>query len=192
MAIISAAELLDMLVMTLFVGFIFKDAFHARPKKRDVLEYYTGKRSRYWDGFYFAILATVPGIVLHELGHKFVALSFGMNAVFHAAYQWLGLGLILKLLNFGFIFFVPAFVSISGIGSPMQYAIVAFAGPGINLVLWLISYIVVKFDLVDKKYMEIAVLSRKINLFLFFFNLIPIRPFDGYGVFSNLYAAFVG
>ena len=80
----------------------------------------------------------------------------------------------------------------SGIGSPMQYAIVAFAGPGINLVLWLISYIVVKFDLVDKKYMEIAVLSRKINLFLFFFNLIPIRPFDGYGVFSNLYAAFVG
>jgi len=36
------------------------------------------------------------------------------------------------------------------------------------------------------------VLSRKINLFLFFFNLIPIRPFDGYGVFSNLYAAFVG
>jgi Zn-dependent protease len=207
--IISLAELVDMLVMTLFVGFIFKDALGMyAPRDEDPLHYYTqgyghkGKghaggrlfgssfSGHGWGSFYFAVLVTVPGIVLHELGHKFVALGFGMNAVFHAAYTWLIIGVLLKLMSFGLIFFVPGYVSIAGSGTPLQYAAIAFAGPGVNLLLWLASYLLLKYNLVAKRYVPIVVLTRKINLFLFVFNMLPIPPFDGFSVFSNLARAF--
>ncbi len=195
LSILSVQELIDMVIMTLFVGFIFKDNFALganNPKYSDPLEYYT-KRTRktdFFDGFWFAIIATVPAILFHELSHKFVALSFNMTAVFHAAYTWLGVGLVLKLLNFGFIFFVPAFISVSGIGSPLQYAAVAFAGPFMNLLLYLITVLLSKQKIVNKKYLPILVLSKKINLFLFIFNMLPIPGFDGYSVFYNLFKVF--
>lgn len=188
--IISFQEILDMAIMTFFVGFIFKDAFVPRQYYADVVDYYTRKRPDFWEGFYPAVLATVPGIVFHELAHKFFALGFNMNAVFHAAYFWLGIGLLLKLLNFGLIFFVPGYVSISGLGTNLQLALVAFAGPLMNLLLWGISYLLLKKGFVRKKYLPIFVMSKKINLFLFFFNMLPVPPFDGFSVFYNLFKAF--
>jgi Zn-dependent protease len=188
--LISIREILDMVIMTLFVGFIFGESF-IKPahyaQYKDPLDYYGRKKHSYWSGFMFAIFATVPAIVFHELAHKFAALALGMNAVFHAAYTWLGIGLVLKLLNFPFIFFVPAFVQISGGTSAMNHAIIAFAGPALNLSLFIISFLILKFGKVNKKYVALIVMTKKINLFLFFFNMIPIPPFDGYSVFSNLY-----
>ncbi len=191
MVIFSLQELFDMVMMTLFVGFIFKDTFSSRPRYTEVdpLDYYTGKRSRFMENFWFAIMATAPAIILHEMGHKFVAESFGLGAVFHAAYLWLGIGLLLKLVNFGLIFFVPAFVSISGGGSYLQYAAVAFAGPGVNLILWLLSAQLLKMKKLNKKYVPLVVLSKRINMFLFFFNMLPIPPFDGFSVFYNIFRA---
>ena len=189
LAILSIQELFDMLMMTLFVGFIFKDSFMSGPSygEMDPVEYYSRKSVKMLDGFFFAIIATAPAIILHELGHKFVAEAFGMSAVFHAAYMWLGIGLLLKLINFGLIFFVPAFVSISGAGTYLQYALVAFAGPGINLILWIVSSMLLRMKKLDKKYIQILVMSKRINMFLFFFNMLPIPPFDGFSVFYNLF-----
>ena len=175
-----------MAIMTLFVGYIFSDVFSRfREPQLDVFSF--KPRGIDWDAFKFAALVTAPGLILHELAHKFVALGFGMQAMFHAAYAWLVLGLILKLLSFPFIIFVPAFVSITGQGTPLQFSIIAFAGPAMNLILWLGTGFAMKKNIIPKKHYKLAFLTKEINKFLFIFNMIPIPGFDGSKVLSGLW-----
>jgi len=189
MALISIIELIDLIIMTLFVGYIFKDSFKTPVKETyEPLDYYSGKKSSTFDNFKFAILVTAPAIILHEFAHKFVAMGFGLQATFNAAYMWLFLGLVLKLLNFGFIFFVPAYVSISG-GNLSQSIITSAAGPLMNLILWLGSAFLLKGK-INKKFIPALSLTKQINMFLFIFNIIPIPGFDGYHVFSGLFKLF--
>jgi len=69
-------------------------------------------RGKIKESFMFAGIS----IVFHELAHKFVAMASGFNAVYHANYTGLGFGAILRVLGAP-VFFVPAYVSISGNGS---------------------------------------------------------------------------
>ena len=192
MALFTFAEIFDIVVMTLIVGYIFSGTFR-KPVEHD---YDPLKHYKY--GFYginfedlkLAALVTAPAIILHELGHKFVALSFGLQAQFHAAWTFLALGLIMKLMNFGFIFFVPAYVSILGNSTPLQSSMVAFAGPGVNLILWLGSLALLKYKSLPRKYNGVLLLTGKINMFLFIFNILPIPFFDGSKVFMGLIEAF--
>jgi len=174
-----------MAIMTLFVGYIFSDVFtRFTDYSGDVLGF--RRPGLDLEAFKFAALVTAPGLILHELSHKFIALGFGMQATFHAAYAWLIFGLILKLVNFGFIVFVPAFVSITGTGNPLQFSVIAFAGPAMNLSLWLGTGFAMKKNLIAKKHLKLAFLTKEINKFLFIFNMIPFPGFDGYQVFSGL------
>ena len=104
MMLFTLTEIVDMIAMTAIIGFIFKDTFSAPKEDYEPLHYY--KQRFRWDDIRFAIYVVAPAILLHELGHKFTALSFGLHATFQAAYFFLGLGIVLKLLNFPFIFFV--------------------------------------------------------------------------------------
>lgn len=185
--LINPGELFDMVVMTAVVGYIFMDFFKRPVENYDPLVHY--KAGFNWNDFWFACLVVAPAIILHELAHKFVALSYGLNATFQAAYLFLGLGLIMKLMRFGFIFFVPAYVSVIGRATPLQFSIIAFAGPLMNLILWATSWFVVKKKLVNKKYIPALVLTSRINMFLFIFNMLPIPGFDGFKVFSGLLGA---
>ena len=208
----SFSELVDVVVMCLALGFIFKDffrvhAFNARSvqHKHDPLAQYNGQKKLGkfgakldFSGFKFAILVTAPAIILHELGHKVVALAYGMQATFHAAYGWLGIGILLKLMNFGFIFFVPAYVSISGRVSPLEHSLIAFAGPAVNLSLFLICLGILKnkdvMKICGKKYkrwIPAIVLTKRINMFLFIFNMLPIPMFDGFKVYEGLVKLFL-
>jgi Zn-dependent protease len=207
--IFSFYELLDCIIMTLAVGFIFQDVFSV-PKKvsdaadrdYDPLAKYKGqgKGSGFssFSGFFssdfgFAILVAAPAIIFHELSHKIVALSFGMEATFHAAYFWLGIAVLLKLLNFGFIFFVPAYVSISGIASPLEQVLTAFAGPAVNLLLFAIAWVVLGQPALVKRYRRYVPflhLTKRINGFLFIFNMLPLPMFDGWKVFTGLFHIF--
>lgn len=189
MALFTLFEIFDMLLMTLVVGYIFSGAFR-KPVTEDYdpLKHY--KSRLHLDDFKFAALATAPGIILHELGHKFVALGFGMSATFQAAYTFLALGLVMKLMSFPFIFFVPAYVSIIGNGTALQHSLIAFAGPAVNLFLWLVPLLLSKYKLVNKKYDHIMLLTSKINMFLFIFNILPIPGFDGSKVFMGLIQTF--
>ena len=186
MVLLSLKELFDIAVMTVILGVIFQDVFR---RFRHPYAFY-GKPGFDWEGFKFAMMVTAPAVILHEFGHKFVAMAFGLSASFNAAYGWLGFGLLLKLLNVGFIFFVPAYVSISApIGmsiSPFVYSITAFAGPAVNLVLWLGARYALNKNLVKKKYLALAYLTKQINMFLFIFNMLPIPGFDGFKVYSGL------
>ena len=208
----SISELIDVCIMTLGVGFIFQDVFTSiKPKtvqEFDPLKKYqvqgkarstnTSTVSQYFSSIFssnlgFAILVTAPAVILHELMHKLVAIGYGLQATFHAAYFWLGLGIILKMLNFGFIFFVPGYVSISGNPLPLQNALIAFAGPGTNLALFAIASLMLKQEAFLKKhrrYIPFLALTKRINGFLFIFNMLPLPIFDGWKVYLGIYHAF--
>jgi Zn-dependent protease len=203
MVLITIREIIDIIIMSFFIGFLLSDVFKRfQPRK----EYYdplaVRERQKFgidWNSLKFSTLVTAPAIVLHELGHKFVAMGFGLNATFNAFYAnsttlFLGIvALLMKFMNFGFIFIVPGYVEISELGTnPLQMAIIAFAGPAVNLILWLVSALILKKKLVDKKYLPFVYLTSKINMFLFIFNMLPFFFFDGYKVFSGLWQAFFG
>ena len=196
MPLITIGEIIDLVLMTVFVGYIFSGMIPIKREHYDPLVHY---RKRFdFESLKFAIMATAPAIIVHELAHKFVAIGFGLNAVFYAFYRssftlMLGvLTIISKLTGFGFMFFVPGFVSISGPGTHLQYALAAFAGPFVNLVLWLGSRYLLKIKRYKNKHYLLLILTQRINMFLFIFNILPIPGFDGYNVFIELIRVFSG
>ena len=194
MTLITFGEIIDLIAMTVFVGYIFSDIIPIRREHYDPLTHYQKRFD--FEALKFAIMATAPAIIVHELAHKFVALSFGLNAVFYAFYRntlFLTLGIfaiISKLTGFGFLFFVPGFVSISGSGTHLQFALSALAGPLVNLILWLGSGFILKSKKYRKKNYLLLILTQRINMFLFIFNMLPIPGFDGYNAVIELIKAF--
>lgn len=192
--IISIEEIVRIIIVIAFVGYIFLDQFRDLvARKKD--PYAPVRLGFDWESFKFAAIATAPAIILHELAHKFVAMFFGMHAEFFAAYTWLVIGLILKLIGFGFIFFIPGYVawgcaSANCVVEPWMGSLIALAGPATNLILWLGARYVLKAKLVHRKHHALLYLTQQINMFLFFFNMIPIPPFDGFSVFRGLFATF--
>ena len=198
-------EFIDLVVMTLGVGFIFMDSFGIRQSvnkiksyEEDPVAYYQSYYQRKikgfnWHALWIACIITAPAVIFHEVAHKIIALAFGMEATFHAAYFWLIFGIIMKYL-IGFVFFVPGYVTHTGTATPLQEAAIAFAGPFLNLVLWFISWYLLKFKPVQMstRTMQILVASRYINGFLFIFNMLPFGFFDGAKVFDGLIKYFMG
>ncbi len=183
---LSISEIADIFIMTLVLGFVFKDFFRPVSPDHNLVRYYSLQKGFDYHGFLFAIAVTAPAIILHEFGHKFTAIFFGMNAVFHAAYFFLGVAVVLKLIGSPFIFFVPAYVSIPQTATPFQNTLIAFAGPFVNLLLWAFAKLMLKQKLKPKT-RQIFWLTARINMFLFIFNMLPLPGFDGHHVFSSLF-----
>ena len=172
-------EFIDVIVMTLGLGFIFMDFFTVPRVARFDLR-----------AFGLACLVIAPAVILHELGHKFVAIGFGADATFHAAYLFLLLGIILKLIRSPFIFFVPGYVAITTALPFGPTALVALAGPAVNGVLYLMSRLVLKQSTLSPQTRRLWIFARRINGFLFIFNMLPVPGFDGFTVFSSLFHLF--
>ena len=139
--IFSLGEIVGFIAVSFIVGYIFSHYFMPEKEKkvfciRSIL---------------FAAAITGPAIILHEIAHKFAALSFGLEATFHAAYMWLMIGIVMKALVPGFIFFVPAYVSIQGMSTPLTQTVVSVAGPLVNLALFLIAWAVLALNFFKKK-----------------------------------------
>ncbi|MDO8740553.1 MAG: M50 family metallopeptidase [Candidatus Woesearchaeota archaeon] len=178
-------EIIDIIIMSIVIGFIFKDIFRMPAVgSYDPLKHY-GKFN--FSNFKFAVAVVAPAIVLHELGHKFAAMLFGVSATFFAAYGWLLIGIFLKIVGFGFIFFIPGFVVPLQPLTSMQSGVIAFAGPFVNLVLWIGSWLVLKNKKVNKKYYSILYLTKQINMFLFILNMLPIPGIDGFSVYRSIF-----
>jgi len=193
MVVITPKEIFDVVVMTVAVGYIF---MHFLRKPVHHPDYYLKGKGFDWDTFKIACWVTAPALILHELAHKFVALSFGFNAIFHAAYAFLALGVILRLAGSSFIFFVPAYVAIgcrtAACSIPyLQSALIAAAGPFTNLALFMGAHYTLKYKKKMKNQTRtILHMTKIINLFLFIFNMLPFYIFDGYKVFSGLFHHF--
>ena len=173
MAILSLGEVIDLIIMIAALGFIFKGTFSSQKKT-------------FLKEFLFALLIIAPAVVLHEAAHKFVALFLGGEAIFHAHLPFLGIGILLKLLNVGFIFFIPGYVEITNTAELHRFFI-ALAGPLTNLTLFALAFLFLKKNWA-KKYHYQLILTKKINLFLFIFNMLPIPPFDGFAVVSSAFS----
>lgn len=185
------SELIDALIMSAALGYIFMNAFPQRPRQVTETYYESFQKQFNWQDFWFACAVTVPSVILHEMGHKFVAMAYGLNATFHAAYTWLLFGIALKLLNTGLIFFIPGYVSIGAGGTPLQMAFIALAGPIWHLILWGGSKMALNSGKKIPHTMRFfLLLLGHINKFLLIFNLLPIPGFDGFSVYLNLYRAF--
>lgn len=151
--------------------------------------------------FYFTVVtAVVINVVLHELGHGFAAIRQGddtprvtghmtLNPLVHMG----GMGLVFLFL-FGIAFGAMP-VSPSRFRSRYGRAIVAFAGPAVNLILAAIGILVAGLWLRIAGVPEAPFASNLHNFFVWFavlniilalFNLLPLPPLDGSSVLGDL------
>lgn len=180
---LSILEIRDIILMTLATGYIFMDMFKPPSSSDDPVEAYR-QQSDFKKRFLYSVSLVAPAIILHEFGHKFVAMSMGLDATFHAAYTFLAIGVVLKMVNFPILIVVPAYIRTVG-AAPEQTILIAAAGPLVNLVLYFLSWYMRKQSTQPQKIMFWRY-SQYINGFLAVFNFLPIPGFDGYLVFSRL------
>ncbi|MFA5141475.1 MAG: M50 family metallopeptidase [Candidatus Woesearchaeota archaeon] len=181
----QSTEIFDILVMAAVIGYLFKDIFNRYGKQAyDPLNQTTDYRP-----FMYAVITVGSSILLHELFHKFIAMSLGLTATFHAAYNFLFFGLLLRLMGVGYIFFVPAYVSHTAT-TGLNSALIAFGGPLANLLIWLACYVIIKENMAKKKYLPLIYFTKYINGFLFVVNMLPIPGLDGFWVYTGLLSLF--
>ena len=195
MALITISEVIDIVVMTIAIGYIFSRFFRREPQEDyDPLTYY--KKNTLLEDIKYGAIIAAPAVVLHELAHKFVAMGFGASATLHAPsffgipYGMYLLVILLIHLNFPILFFVGGYVSHTALPA-LASSIVAFAGPLTNLLLWLGGMSLIKYGLVKRKYYTTIGMMAKLNMFFFIFNMIPLPGFDGFNVFSGLVQVFL-
>lgn len=157
-----------------------------------------------------SVCCFVPAIVLHEVGHGFAAYLLGdptakeagrltLNPMAHI--DWFGTAILPLMLA---VMGGPVF----GYAKPVPYnpryfedprkgdLIVGLAGPAVNLLLaliaagvaWLLYPMVMSGGISNEVfyyfYVGFLPMFVLINLYLMFFNLIPIPPLDGSSIFA--------
>lgn len=151
-----------------------------------------------------ACIATATAFVIHEMGHKFVAIRHGYVANFQMWTWGIILALVTALLTGGHFFFgAPGAVYITpgaaaGVFGYGYYSsnhkmndpdhenmIISAAGPGINLGFGsLFLLLLLRFN--TPGFLSIlAFFGFQLNAILGGFNMLPIPPFDGYKVFKR-------
>ena len=187
----ALVEILNLVLLVVVIGYIISGYIkHPRKSFRQQQE----RKLFDWEDFKFSILIAAPGIVIHELFHKFFAIGFGAGASFQLFPIGIALGLILRLIRSPFVLLAPGFVVISqdaGITSA-QMALIAFGGPLVNLLLWLLPTFILRTR--KRKLSRIWAIflfyTASINMWLFIFNMLPIPPLDGSKVLIGLINAF--
>lgn len=164
----DAREARDLLAAWLALGLAFT-FFYARVSATTIGAFLTSP------GFPVALgvsLATAGvGFLLHELGHKVVAVRFGQRAAFRADYGLLALAVLGGLA--GFLFAAPGAVVHRGRLTARQNGLIALAGPVVNLAL------AAAFAPLAFAGVNLAVRGVTINLLLAGFNMLPFGPLDG-------------
>jgi len=190
MTFLTIGEVFDLIIMILAIGFIFSKLFKRKPKGNyDPLTYYN-KKNYFWQDLKYGIIIAAPAVVLHELAHKFTAMAFGATATLHAPYLMYAIAIALVLFKSPLVFFVGGYVTHTALGA-LPSTVVAFAGPFVNLVLWLGIKPILKTKY-GKKHMHILLMISNLNMFLFIFNMIPIPGFDGFSFFEGIIRFFMG
>lgn len=147
-------------------------------------------------------IATATGFILHEMGHKFVAVRRGYVAHFKVWTWGLVLTLGTAILSGGaFLFGAPGAVYIMPKGAMMGYygyehtgtrtdpeqenMIISAAGPGINLAFALVFLGIFLTTPLKSLLSIIALSGLGLNVGLGSFNMLPIPPLDGSKIFRK-------
>jgi len=185
MPIITLSEIFYLAILTVAVAYIFTGLVPLPQKKIGLALSY--KKRFDWREFKFAAIVAAPAIILHELGHKFVAMGFGLNAEFFIWPTGLIIGVVLKAISSPFILIAPGYVSIAQGATTLQSVLIAFAGPAVNLILWVLCGYLVRILTLPRIYAIGLFLMKEINKLLFIFNMLPIPPLDGSKVLFGLF-----
>jgi Zn-dependent protease len=144
-------------------------------------------------------VATATGFVLHEMGHKFIAIRRGYLAHFRL-WIW-GLVLTLSIVTLsggGLVFGAPGAVYIapaaeqfygsdSGAGpkDPEEdNMVISAAGPGLNLA-FAIGFLVMRTFIPTGLFSTIADFGLLLNIGLGSFNMLPVSLLDGAKIFRK-------
>ena len=183
MPLITILEIFYLFILVAVVAYVFMGVI---PTSRRIIGLGLLKRKKFdWNEFKFAAIVAAPGIVLHELSHKFIAIAFGLSAQFYIWPTGIIIAVILKAINSPFILIAPGYVGISEGATTLQSVLISFGGPAVNLALWILCGYLLKTNLSRKVAIGVF-LTKEINKLLFIFNMIPIPPLDGYKVIGGL------
>jgi Zn-dependent protease len=186
----TGTEIIEIAITVFAIGFIFAGFIKKRTHYdiEELLEGYSWKKFFNWEDIKFSTAIVAPAIIFHELGHKFVGLALGYASYYKMSSFGLGLGVFLRIIGSRFLFFLPGYVVVPA-ADKIDMAIIAFAGPAVNLILLAISWAMLESGKF-KKYSRALWISKQINLWLFIFNMIPIPPLDGSKVLAGLLSIF--
>lgn len=144
-----------------------------------------------WRGFGFVAtkliavsLPLVIGFFAHETVHKAVAERYGYRSRYKLCTQGLLLALGVGIISSGnFLFAAPGAVMIGATNiTTEEHGKISIAGPLTNLGVAAIFY---SLTIIPGFWLNlIGYYGAYINLFLAFFNLLPIGPLDGRKIFS--------
>ncbi len=164
-------------ILVLSVAFFI---LYARSGSKGILRYlnYLGfdGNTGYVVLFSMALILVVLSFLLHEYGHKFTAQKFGMWSEFRLSVT--GLVITLATSCLGFLFAAPGAVMISGNMDAKRNGLVSIAGPAVNIGLAIIA-IACCFAFNHSGWVLFFNMLASLNVFLAFFNLLPIGPLDG-------------
>jgi Zn-dependent protease len=147
-------------------------------------------------------VATATAFILHEMGHKFVAIRYGFVAHFQIWIWGLALTLITAVLSGGaFLFGAPGAVYIApaaALGAYGYYSsnqkekdplqenmLISAAGPIVNLMFALLFLIGYELSTTLNFTAIVAFFGLELNVGLGSFNMLPIPPLDGSKIFRN-------
>jgi len=184
MPLFTLTEVIHIVLTVLALGYIFSGWIR---KPKHPLEMMGESRFFDWENVKFAAMVAAPAVVLHELGHKFVAVAYGYSAHYVMSTFGMAIGVVLRLVNAPFLFFLPGYVTVPGVTDPVTLATIAFAGPLVNLILFGASWALLNSNKYHK-YNHMFYISKQINLLLFVFNMLPLWGLDGSKVYRGLFA----
>jgi Zn-dependent protease len=141
--------------------------------------------------FLLALLAVMLGVFTHELAHKFVARSYGYWAEFRRSDTWLGIGLFMSFVGFGFIA-APGAVMIQGAVTTENNGKISAAGPATNALIGFAFFPIALALGYNSVLGYIATTIVFVSTFLGTFNMLPIFPFDGSKVWRWSAAVYIG
>jgi len=131
-----------------------------------------------------SLIVTGTAFILHELAHKYSAIYFGAKAQFIKWNKPLYFAIVMSFL-LGFVFVAPGAVYVYGKKlSRKENGIVSVVGPISNIILAGIFLLLLLF--INTQSILILTtfsLGILINLWIAFFNLLPIGPLDGKAIF---------
>jgi Zn-dependent protease len=124
-----------------------------------------------------SFLAVASGFLLHELSHKRVAQGYGCFAEFRMYPMGIVFGLLTSL--FGMLLALPGAVMIAGRITKKQNGIISAAGPLVNLLIGGVCLAsAVSMEKESLLWLVVGIVAF-INIWLAFFNMVPIPPLDG-------------
>lgn len=127
-------------------------------------------------------IALAPAFILHELGHKYMAVYLGRFARFTLFKRLTLITLLMGLLPF--FIGTPGTTIIQGEEmNKQELGVTALAGPMVNLVLALGGLLVLPF-IPSGIFYTATLMIVTINLILGIFNLIPVWVLDGKKIFN--------